>query len=140
LELGVWMGRTSSYLISVLPGDGKYCGVDIEDNRTEEVKELMEGHTFLLGQSIDLLPTLSGNYFDLIFIDSVHEYDYLQKEFPLCKKLLKEGGIIALHDYYIDGVKKYVDELEKSGLYYLIPLLTYDSDLFNRGLVLVKPK
>lgn len=140
LESGVWFGRTSSYIISSLPEDGEYYGVDIEDHRTNEVKELMSKHKFLLGSSLDVLKKLSKERFDLIFIDSVHEYDYLKKEFPLCEKLLSENGIIAIHDYWIEGVRKYIDELVESNKYYLIPLPTYDSDLFNRGLVLVRPK
>ncbi len=51
------------------------------------------------GLSIDVVDSLPDNYFDWIYIDTVHDYHTTKLEMEKYSKKLKEGGIIAGHDY-----------------------------------------
>jgi predicted O-methyltransferase YrrM len=138
LEAGVFKGRTGCYMIDALPEGGQYFGVDIEDHRPEAVKEFMQGHKFILGDSREELKKLPAKYFDLIFIDSVHELNFLRSEFHEAERIIKTGGIIALHDAHIDGVKAMIDYVRKFNWFEVLVLDTLDEWLNNRGIALIK--
>ena len=140
LESGVFKGRTSSYLIDALPPKGKFYGIDIEDHRTDDVKTLMEKPNchYLLGDSREVIKKLPTRFFDLIFIDSVHEYEFLKTEFKGCERIIKQGGIIVLHDAYIDGVRKWADELRKMSWFEVVKLDTLDDIGVNRGIIVIR--
>lgn len=105
LEIGVFKGYTTAYVLST---DVQYTGIDIEDHREEDIKKLMEGHRFILGDSLKELDTLNDK-FDLIFIDSVHEYDHCMAEFKKCESLINNGGLIVFHDSVkFEGVAKVI--------------------------------
>lgn len=78
----------------------------------------------LVGRSQDVLPTLSSAQFDMIFIDGDHSYEGVHYDLTEAQRLLKPGGVIALHDYkreelmpeykdgeYKLGVTQVIDEL-----------------------------
>ena len=141
LELGVFKGKTSSYLIDSLPNDGSYTGVDIEDHRCDSVKLFMEENDcmFIKESSLTAVDKLPSKFYDFIFIDSVHELDYLREEFKKCERVIKQNGIIALHDCYIPGVKAWIDYLKKFGWFEVINFDTLDDGYGNqRGVALVK--
>lgn len=52
-----------------------------------------------LGLSTDVVSNFSDNYFDWIYIDTNHSYKTTIKELEMWHKKVKEGGIIAGHDY-----------------------------------------
>lgn len=138
LEAGVFKGRTSSYLISALPEDGEYYGIDIQDQRTEEVKEFMKGHTFMLGDSREEMKKLYPRYFDMVFIDSVHEVDFLRVEFKEAERVIKKDGFIVLHDAYLPGVKEWIDYIKQFTWFEVININTCDSLGYNRGIAIIK--
>lgn len=140
LESGVFKGRTACYMINALPDGGDYWGIDIEDHRPLEVKEFMQYQNFILGDSREALKQLPAKYFDLIFIDSVHELDFLRSEFHECERIIKTNGIVALHDAHIPGVKAMIDYLKKFDWFEVITMDTQDEWLNNRGIALVKCK
>lgn len=51
------------------------------------------------GLSTDVLSTYPDNYFDIVYIDTVHDYRITSQELALCSSKVKTGGIIAGHDY-----------------------------------------
>jgi predicted O-methyltransferase YrrM len=57
---------------------------------------------------------LSGQRFGFIFIDGNHEYNDVISDIALYKGLVSKGGVLAGHDYYLDGnfpgVRQAVDE------------------------------
>jgi predicted O-methyltransferase YrrM len=138
LEAGVFKGRTSSYMISALPEDGEYYGIDIKDQRTDEVKEYMSNHQFILGDSREVLKTLQRRYFDMIFIDSVHEADFLRVEFKEAERVVKQDGFIVLHDAYLPGVKEWIDYVKQFKWFEVINFNTCDSLGYNRGVAIIK--
>ncbi len=75
--------------------DGKYEGVKkyfqqhIEDEQVHIHKKL----------STDAVYDFEDNYFDWIYIDTNHTYETTRDELRLYAPKMKEGGIIAGHDY-----------------------------------------
>ena len=63
--------------------------------------------------STEAISNVQDNSLDLVFIDANHDYLFVKQDIELWKKKVKQGGIIAGHDYNypgITGVKKAVDE------------------------------
>ena len=61
------------------------------------------------------------NYFDWIYIDGDHQYEFVKKDLELFMKKVKTGGYITGDDYsesgwWKGGVKKAVDEFLDKGL------------------------
>jgi hypothetical protein len=66
-----------------------------------------------------------NNYFDWIYIDGNHLYDYVKKDLEYYYPKVKVGGFITGDDYteggwWKGGVKKAVDEFVNKGLVKLI--------------------
>ncbi|WKT58333.1 class I SAM-dependent methyltransferase [Candidatus Nitrosotenuis chungbukensis] len=79
------------------------------------------------GPSEKILSMFEDNYFDWVYIDGNHLYEFVKKDLILCIKKVKDGGIIAGDDYYDGGwceggVKKAVDEFVNAGLIKLIQI------------------
>ncbi len=74
------------------------------------------------GKSEKVLQEFPDRYFDWVYIDGNHYYDYVLKDLQICFLKVKDGGIIAGDDYTWgakDGfpVKKAVQEfISKNGL------------------------
>lgn len=95
LEVGVFEGALYEGLESKI----YYTGIDIADHRTELVKDMMkEDHcTFIVEDSLTALKKIKDK-FDIIFIDSVHEYHHCLAEFKMCERLISKGGLMVFHD------------------------------------------
>lgn len=77
------------------------------------------------GFSEKILSEFDDEYFDWVYIDGNHLYDFVKKDLDLCLKKVKNSGFITGDDYYDGGwcdgeVKKAVDELIAAGLVKLI--------------------
>lgn len=61
----------------------------------------------------------------LLYIDGLHDYDNVSKDFHHFESFIEEGGYIAFHDYadYFPGVMKFVDELSDSKKYQFVSLV-----------------
>jgi len=133
MEVGVFKGASYFSFASDKIG---YIGIDIEDHREEIVKDKMEemNHVFIKADSITQLKKFSLNSvyrrsFDLIFIDSVHEYDHCMAEFKECEKLISNGGLIVFHDSVLfAGVKKVIDYIKGFKHFDVLTLNTPDHE------------
>jgi predicted O-methyltransferase YrrM len=140
LEVGVFRGNTSIQIINALPKGGYYVGIDIEDLVNQENKQGFINHgkqgkviELVIGDSINEMPKLQKNHFDLVFIDGNHTFDHVLKEFKLAETLITRTGIIAFHDsLHLEDVKRVV-EYAKAFNYNMINLDTPE----GRGLALV---
>jgi hypothetical protein len=56
------------------------------------------------GNSFDILSNFSDNYFDYIYIDANHHYEFVKKDLEIAYNKIKSGGIIQLNDYTNYGV------------------------------------
>lgn len=127
LEIGVFQGQTG---LAMIEASKDYTGIDITDSNFSD--EYKEKAYYIVGSSFEVLPNLDKKTFDLIFIDSVHEYEHLKKEFALCEKLIKQGGLIVLHDSLLfKGVKQFVTELRENKGFEVITFNT--PDIEGRG-------
>jgi len=132
VEVGVFKGLTSSYIINSIGNTGTYTGIDIEDHRAESVKKYMieNGCSFILGDSQIELKKLSSSSADLIFLDGDHTLPYVKAEFLESLRVIKKNGIICMHDYNSHGVKLWVDFISKYKKYSTIVFNTSE----NRGI------
>ncbi len=147
VETGVWYGRTSVSMVKALSDlksrdglDRRYTGIDVVDNRPLGVKSYMHSGSgvkcnMLIGSSLNEIKGLDSRSADLIFIDSVHELDYLREEFKLSERVIKQDGIIALHDsIHVKGVLDWVKYIKGFDWFEVVNMPTSE----GRGLALIK--
>ena len=65
--------------------------------------------------SVEAASRFEDNTLDFVFIDASHEYEDVKNDINAWLPKVKNGGILAGHDYYLGddyfpGVKKAVDE------------------------------
>jgi len=81
---------------------------------------------------------LGGNRLDFLFIDGDHSYEGVKKDYELYSSLIREGGIVALHDIVpgpselVGGVPRFWNEL-KQGLKSPVRLLEIVKDWSQGG-------
>jgi len=140
IEVGTFKGLTSSFLIDSIPEDGSFLSVDIEDCRENSVKEYFKKNNkkakFVLEDSCKFLKSLPERSADLIFLDSFHGYDHVKREFKHSERVIKQGGLICVHDYYsaFDGVGRWINEIKKMNWFETLILNTPK----DRGLVVCR--
>lgn len=126
-EVGVADGDSLLFLATCLKQQGRDFKITAIDNMAyggmEQCIQLVgniyrAGH----GDTIEIVPASSldaacrfpDNLFDFVFIDSSHTYEQTKAEIRLWWRKVKDGGILAGHDYN-DGdgkdVKRAVDEV-----------------------------
>ncbi|MDJ0600260.1 MAG: class I SAM-dependent methyltransferase [Crocosphaera sp.] len=94
--------------------DERYSGVC--DRFSQEIQAGQV--TVHRGYSTDILEQFPDEYFDWIYIDGNHLYEYVLKDLELSFKKTKSGGFITGDDYgsggwWKGGVKQAVDEFRK---------------------------
>lgn len=135
VEVGCWRGRSTRALAdhcrgtvyAVDPWRGPYFH---EDGRTHKINtDVYDEFRINLADHIEsgrvvpiqrtsfeawtLLVDRFGGAFDFVFLDGDHRYDTVVAEIEQYRLLLKDGGILAGHDYSHGdwpGVKRAVDE------------------------------
>ncbi len=127
LELGTRGGvSTVALLAGVERAGGHVWSIDIED--CSGVLPPHEQWTFIQGDSRD--PDLTaqktgGEPFDLVLIDTQHEYEIAQAELALWGPHLAQGGAICMHDIEtFPGVRRAAREFaERAGwpIMYVLP-------------------
>lgn len=117
LEVGSWRGRSTVALASVAAmvhsvdwhkGDAHSSFGDTLGALTSNLKRYQVQSRVVLhvGRNEDILPVLAAHSFDLIFIDSFHAKEAVERDLILSQPLVKPGGVIACHDYghsYVSG-------------------------------------
>lgn len=51
------------------------------------------------GYSSDVLKEFPNGYFDWVYIDANHKYEFIKQDLELCRLKIKKGGLICGHDY-----------------------------------------
>jgi hypothetical protein len=79
------------------------------------------------GFSADVLGQFPDAFFDWVYIDGNHLYEYVKKDLELSLRKTKPGGFVAGDDYvggqwWKDGVTKAVDEFAKTQAAELVSL------------------
>lgn len=101
LELGTLEGYATKYLMDAVNElGGTLTSVDVQDNRKDITKKMMDegGHKFITGSSLDVCKSLPKASYDLIYVDTIHEWYHALPEFKLIEHLVKQGGLLVYHD------------------------------------------
>ncbi len=110
LEVGAWVGFTTVcmaqtanlvYSIDVHVGDihtGRTLTLPTYLDNLKKYR-VMDNVAILVGESVDILPKLPKDYFDLAFIDATHTYEAAKKDTELTWPLMRRGGYVTFHDY-----------------------------------------
>jgi hypothetical protein len=117
VEIGSHRGRTTVSLAygSSLKKREKVYAVDPQQEET--VKKMFLENIQKAGAAPYVLPIFKKSEeaakdfsgpVRLLFIDGCHEYDYVKNDILSWKKFLKDGAIIALHDYLADNSPHYL--------------------------------
>ena len=125
LEIGMAFGISAFYiltanknvsLISIDPFQKDPKQWDSSGLNLIKKLEIEEKHHFIEDKSYIALPqllnTYGENYFDFIFIDGWHTFDYTLIDFFYADKLLRKDGIILIDDALHKGVEKFVKYIE----------------------------
>jgi len=115
-ELGVDKGDFSDKIISLTHPKKLYL-IDIWDSERYNMgkmvyvkkrfqKEIDTGKVIIIkGTSENELLKFENGHFDWIYIDTAHTYEQTVRELDLCRQKVKDGGIIAGHDYCQGDIK-----------------------------------
>jgi len=137
LELGVYKGNsTKAFLLAVGERNGTMTSVDIEEcNEIRESAKIYDGiWTFYQGNDLTLGFTTK---YDLIFLDTNHQYEHTKKELEKFIPMVKKGGYFVLHDtnnvLYKKDINRAVDEYfkDKTGFVFF-------RFYHNNGLLVIK--
>lgn len=129
IEIGSYSGESteifSKYFKTVTSIDPFINDYDISD-QVCDFMDLTDVY-FIFKEKIDKLPNvnhirktsddayddLKEQQFDFVYIDGLHTYDQVIKDITNYKKIIKNGGYLAGHDYHENwsGVYKAVNEI-----------------------------
>ena len=120
VEVGSWKGKSSAFMAVEIANSGKNIKFDCVDTwkGSEEhvedpfvksdtlyqlflnnMKPLERYYTPIRKTSEEASTLYSNNSLDFVFIDADHSYEQVQKDIKAWEPKIKNGGIIAGHDY-----------------------------------------
>ncbi|MFC1727055.1 class I SAM-dependent methyltransferase [Patescibacteria group bacterium] len=124
VEIGVWLGDLSQEILEIVQpkklhlidpweffpqyphrwyGGGVAKKQADMDKIYRKVKKRFAGQKQVIvhrGKSEEVVQKFANNYFDWIFIDGDHSYEYVKKDLELFYSKVKVGGIIGGDDYW----------------------------------------
>ena len=132
-EIGVHRGNFSKSILKVVkpkklylidPWERPENQAEMVENYNKTLKrvknEIKSGKVILKKESsLDVLSKFEDNFFDWIYVDGDHRYDFVKKDLELCYSKVKKNGFITGDDYNHHGgplkreVAKAVDEFIK---------------------------
>lgn len=101
LELGCFYGASAELFSEY--SDFVTC-VDIELYPDMETLIKNKNINFVKSDSIEYLKNTNYNQYDLIYIDTTHDFNRTVEEIKLSYNVLSNTGYIAGHDYNVSGV------------------------------------
>ena len=128
VEVGVWKGRSASYMGVEIFNSGKnikFDCIDVFSGSTEHLdpdsqyfnKELLQDENWLYNEFINNTKPVShlinpikaiswegaelyeDNSLEFVFLDAAHDYESVKKDLVSWFPKVKEGGVFAGHDY-----------------------------------------
>jgi len=116
-EVGVDEGDFSQKIINIIKPSKLYL-IDLWDSErynNDKYKKVISRFNNLIecgqiefrrGDSANELNKFPDNFFDMVYIDTVHDYKTTYSELLICKEKVKKEGLIAGHDYNIGNWRK----------------------------------
>jgi len=128
-----WEHQTSGIYKSAWYGGAAKGGQNEMDERYSSVLKRFDKNIHAKqvkvhrGYSTDILQQFPDQYFDWVYIDGNHLYEYVKKDLELSFQKVKSGGYITGDDYidggwWEGGVKKAVDEFSQNQAVKLVEL------------------
>ncbi len=129
LETGVSKGYSTGCIAAALKANRRggrvYCIDPCPYPHLWGSTYLEEYIVYFPKKSQDSLPELGGREYDLLVIDSLHNYDTCMWEVMNFEKLLKPSGYILMHDsIFYAGVKAVVNQLTQNPRFEVLTLKT----------------
>lgn len=129
LETGAFMGYSTSCIASALKQIGGKRIVHTIDCSPREFlfkdSSLADYINFIPGRSQDVCGMFDEQKFDMLVLDSNHDYETIFCELKLYEPKLVDGGIILIHDsLFFDGVGAAVSQIISSGRFECVTLET----------------
>jgi predicted O-methyltransferase YrrM len=87
--------------------DGKILKLFLHNIRTANVSHMVD---YLIGDTREVLPGLSGAEYDIVYIDGSHIFEFVRRDIKEAKRLVREGGIICGDDLELQ--RSEVDDVE----------------------------
>lgn len=113
-EIGVFRGKTTRKVLEACD-IGRYLAVDpITYKSLSRYLAKNWKVQYVALTSKEVAEELADNYFDLVFLDALHDYDHVIEDIELWQPKIREGGILCGDDYnqaHCEGIKQAVDEV-----------------------------
>jgi len=128
-EIGVYQGRGTSMWNTILINENleyEYKAIDHFEGSTEHdktinyhgitlenLKPILDKIELIKNDSISESKNYSDEYFDIVYIDASHEYEFVIEDIKNWLPKVKKGGVLCGDDYVIGwpGVMQAVDEI-----------------------------
>lgn len=118
LELGAWKGRSTvvmaevaKYVVSVDRHQGieEVGGEDSLPDYLEAVRGL-GNVAIVVADFNNVVPLLRETAFDIVYVDGNHDVDSATNDINLALEVVKEDGLIVLHDFDFESVQEAAKE------------------------------
>ena len=107
LEVGTLGGYSAIWMARALPADGRLITIEREDRHAALAERYIAraGLATVVqvrrGRALDVLPSLDGEQFDLVFLDA--DRAPLATYFEWAVRLVRAGGVIVAHNALLGG-------------------------------------
>jgi predicted O-methyltransferase YrrM len=129
-EVGVWCGPNAEALLSVFPNlhlllvdtyvdEGqpnalisKYTAAEAREMASKAVQPYDGRYTWMIQPSVEAAALVPDGDLDFVFIDADHQYEPVKEDIEAWYPKVRNGGIVAGHDYSVHhkGVIRAVQE------------------------------
>lgn len=125
LEVGTLQGYSAILMAGSLSDDGKLITIEIDKNLAEVARKnvdkagLSNKIEVICDNAVDVIPTLAGYKFDLVFLDGAKS-EYLQYLKLIEENNLMKGNSVVVADnviLYENEMKDYLEYVRNSGRY-----------------------
>eukprot|EP00877_Chromochloris_zofingiensis_P013553 jgi/Chrzof1/8451/Cz03g11030.t1 len=125
LEVGLYCGYSTTRIAKQIAPEGKLFTIEPNEKHRRIADQILSKAglrhkvDILAGTGAEVIPTLKGNQFDLVFIDHVKQEYYNDLQRIEQNGLLREGTVVVADNVVIfgDDVKDYLDHARNSGRY-----------------------
>ena len=143
-EIGVCCGRNAKTMLdakqnleAVLVDNYMMASNIPNEGDKKEMLLLLEPYMgrikFYNTTSVEAAKIFPNNYFDYVYIDACHEYEFVRDDLEAWYPKVKEGGMLAGHDFWYPPVAKAVMEFRDKIKGYMFGVNCYAAPGFRLG-------